>query len=334
VIEEVQPRIYRIPSVLGPRRFAQWLVVGDERLLLVDSGIDGTIEEHVVPALAEIGRTPDELTDVVISHADVDHYGGNAALRRLAPQARIVAHALDRPLIESWRAAAAERYGWYRRHGLDYDQGTWQWLEDAAGPDTPIDGTIEPGETLDLGGIAVEILALPGHSAGHLGVLDRATGTAIVMDGVLERGLYTVDDALIGPPPYASVAAYRGTVERLQSLAPRRLGACHYAPIEGPDAVSRFLAETAGFIDDLDAVVRGELDGEARPLEHFWRAADAALGPFPEMAVELSRSVAAHLEHAVDEGVAARAAGGAVPAWASVPHRGTDSSAIAFKETD
>ena len=333
MIEEVQPRIYRIPSVLGPRRFAQWLVVGDERLLLVDSGIDGTIEEHVVPALAELGRTPDEITDVVISHADVDHYGGNSALRRLAPRARIVAHELDRPLIESWRAAAAERYGWYRQHGLDYDEATWQWLENAAGPDTRLDGTIAPGEALDLGGVSVEILPLPGHSPGHLGVLERSTGTAIVMDAVLERGLYTVDDELIGPPPYASVPAYRATIERLQALAPDRLGTSHYAPIEGPGAVSRFLAETAGFVDDLDAVVRAELDEEPRPLEHFWRAADAALGPFPEMAVELSRSVAAHLDHAVNEGAAARVGGGHVPLW-SVPHRGTDSSAIAFKETD
>jgi glyoxylase-like metal-dependent hydrolase (beta-lactamase superfamily II) len=334
VIEEVQPRIYRIPSVLGPRRFAQWLVVGDDRLLLVDSGVDGTVEEHVVPALAEIGRAPDEITDVVISHADVDHYGGNSVLRRLARRARIVAHELDRPLIESWRTAAAERYGWYRRHGLDYDAETWRWLENAAGPDTPIDGTIEAGETLDLGGVSVEILALPGHSPGHLGVWEPASGTAIVMDAVLERGLYTVDDELIGPPPYASVPAYRRTVERLQTLAPERLGTSHYAPIEGTAAVGRFLGQTAGFVDELDAVVRAELAAEPRPLEHFWRAADAALGPFPEMAVELSRSVAAHLDDAVERGEAGTRADDRVPTWTSVPHRGTDSSASAFKETD
>src|SRR5207244_2580726 len=81
-------RIYRISSILGLRRFAQWLVVGDERLLLVDSGVAGTIEEHVLPALAEIGRTPGDITDVVVSHADVDHYGGNAALRRAVPRWR------------------------------------------------------------------------------------------------------------------------------------------------------------------------------------------------------------------------------------------------------
>ena len=61
---------------------------------------------------------------------------------------------------------ARERYGWYRGHGLDYDEGTWQWLEQAAGPDTPLDGTVADGETIDLGGIAVEIVALPGHSPG------------------------------------------------------------------------------------------------------------------------------------------------------------------------
>jgi glyoxylase-like metal-dependent hydrolase (beta-lactamase superfamily II) len=317
-IDEVQPRIYRIPSVLGPRRFAQWVVVGDERLLLVDSGIDGTVEEHVVPALAELDRTPDELTDVVISHADVDHYGGNAALRRLAPRARIRAHQLDRPLVESWAVISRERYGWYRGYGLDYDEATWRWLEGAAGPDTPIDGTVAEGEALDLGGISVEVVDLPGHSPGHLGVVHAESGTAIVMDAVLARGLLTVDDELIGPPPYASVAAYRGTIERLRALRPARLGTSHYAPVEGRSAVEGFLDDTEAFVDGLDACVRSELGPEPRPLEHYRRVADGALGPFPEMGVELARSVAAHLDAAVETGAAVRRDGvGGIPAWSA-----------------
>jgi glyoxylase-like metal-dependent hydrolase (beta-lactamase superfamily II) len=316
-IEEVQPRIYRIPSVLGPRRFAQWLVAGDERLLLVDSGIDGTIEEHVVPALREIGLEPADITDVIISHADVDHYGGDAALRRLAPGARIRAHALDRPLIESWAVISQQRYGWYRGYGLDYDQATWGWLEGAAGADTVIDGTVIDGEVLELGGIEVEVVALPGHSPGHVGVLHRASGTAIVMDAVLSRGLYTVDDALIGPPPYGSVADYRQTVERLRRLAPARLGTSHYAPIEGPDAVNAFLDDTAAFVDDLDACVLAALEPTPKPLEAFRSAADAELGPFPEMGVELARSVAAHLDRAVDGGRALRLTDDGLPAWTS-----------------
>ena len=301
-IEEVQPRIYKIPSVLGPRRFAQWLVVGDERVLLVDSGIDGTIDEHVTPALRELGRSPDEITDVVISHADVDHYGGNGELRRVAPNARIRSSAEDRPWIESWSAISRERYGWYRGHRLDYDDGTWQWLEQAAGPDTPLDGTIADGETLDLGGITVEILALPGHSPGHLGVAHHDSRTLIVMDAVLERGLYTTSDELISPPPYSSVQAYRATIERLRSLRPARLGTSHYSSIEGEKAVTAFLDGSAAFVDDLEAAVTSELAAKPRTLEHFWRAGDDALGPFSEMAVELARSVGAHLDSAVAEG--------------------------------
>ena len=317
-IEEVQPHIYRIPSILGRRRFAQWLVVGGERLLLVDSGIDGTIAEHVTPALAELGRSPAEITDVVVSHADVDHYGGNSELRRLAPQARIRSSAQDRPWIESWQAISRDRYGWYRGHGLDYDEATWAWLENAAGPDTPLDGTVSDRELIDLGGITVEVVGLPGHSPGHLGVVHNDSRTAIVMDAVLERGLYTTDDELISPPPYASVAAYRGTIDRLRELRPARLGTSHYAPIEGEPAVTTFLDGSAGFVADLDAAVDAELGVDPQPLEHYWRAADAALGPFEEMAVELARSVAAHLDNAVDEGRAVRtqdAAGRA--AWAA-----------------
>jgi glyoxylase-like metal-dependent hydrolase (beta-lactamase superfamily II) len=317
-IEEVQPRIYRIPSILGRRRFAQWLVVGDERLLLVDSGIDGTIEEHVGPALGELGRSPAEITDVLISHADVDHYGGNSELRQAAPEARIQSSAHDRPWIESWQTISRERYGWYRGHNLDYDEGTWQWLEEAAGPDTPLDGTVSDGETIDLGGISVQVVGLPGHSPGHLGVVHHESHTAIVMDAVLERGLYTTSDERISPPPYASVQAYRGTIERLRALGPARLGTSHYALIEGEAAVTAFLDETAGFVDDLDVAVRAELGPEPQPLEHYWGAADAAVGPFSEMAVELARSVAAHLDLAVDQGRAVRTQrSDGLAAWAS-----------------
>ncbi len=305
-VDQVQERIYRVSSVLGVRRFAQWLVVGDGRLLLVDSGVYGTIAEHVLPALAELGRSPADITDVVISHADVDHYGGDAELRRLAPRARIVASAHDRQWLESWAVISGQRYGWYRRHDLDYDEATWTWLEKAAGPDTPLDGSISDGDVLDLGGISVEVVALPGHSPGHLGVVHRESGTAIVMDAVLERGLYTTSDDLIGPPPYASVPAYRSSIERLRDIGPERLGTSHYAAVEGRSAVESFLRASAEFTDDLDACVRAELAAEPRPLAEFWRAADAAVGPFPEMAVELSRSVAAHLDFAVERGIAIR----------------------------
>ena len=59
------------------------------------------MRETVAPALAELGVAPAEVREVIVSHADVDHYGGNAEARELFGEARLRAHALDRPSIES-----------------------------------------------------------------------------------------------------------------------------------------------------------------------------------------------------------------------------------------
>ena len=314
MVEEVAAGIYKIPSILGSRRFAQWLVVGDE-VMLIDTGVDGTVKDHVMPALDHLGIEPVRVTHAVISHADVDHYGGDAEVRHLLPRASIRASAADRRLLESWEIIGAERYGWYRQHGIDYDPDTFAWLRNAAGPDTPIDGTVEGGDIIDLGGISMEVLALPGHSLGHIGVWHGDTGTAIVMDAVLERGLYSTDGRLISPPPYVTVPGYRATIEHLRSLAPERLGTSHYPPTEGRSSVDAFLAATASFVDELDQSVLNTLAAAPQPLEVFWQIAEVDTGPFPEMAIELARSVGAHLEDAEQRGLAIRVNIDGKPAW-------------------
>jgi glyoxylase-like metal-dependent hydrolase (beta-lactamase superfamily II) len=108
--EKVAPRIFRVVSVLGSRWLQQWIVKGDDGALLLDTGIAGeTVPRHIGPALRAAGIEPGAPREVVISRADVDHYGGDAELRRVAPQARLRAHPLDRRLIESVERIERER---------------------------------------------------------------------------------------------------------------------------------------------------------------------------------------------------------------------------------
>jgi glyoxylase-like metal-dependent hydrolase (beta-lactamase superfamily II) len=59
------------------------------------------------------------------------------------------------------------------------------------GGDCPIDFGLRGGETFRLGPEwRVEIMHLPGHSLGHLGVWDPRSGVAIITDAVLETGIY------------------------------------------------------------------------------------------------------------------------------------------------
>lgn len=296
---EVAPGITRIESVLGPRPFSQYLL-REERSLLFDTGIKETPAEVILPCLD--GLQPDL---VLNSHADVDHFGGNAAIKTAAPDALFLAHELDTPWIENADAIMRERYGWYAEYDLAYEPGVLTWLREAIGPDTPVDIQIRAGERIRLGPrLIVEVLHLPGHTAGHVGLWDPASRTAIVMDAVMGRGLLDLDKNVIHPPPYFDVAGYLGAARTLQALAPDRLLTAHYDVIEG-EQVDHFLAETIAFVEEAGRIVADALAtaGELT-LPELLAAGDAQLGPFTSMPNELAGSLRAHLRELVDQGLA------------------------------
>jgi glyoxylase-like metal-dependent hydrolase (beta-lactamase superfamily II) len=311
---EVAPGVLRIESTMGSRRLAQWLVVGDDGALLFDTGIAGTVADRVVPALAEVGLATEAVREVIVSHADVDHYGGDAEARRLLPSARLRSHELDRPLIESWAAIAAERYGWYRGYGLDYDAATWRWLADAAGGEAALDGTVEDGDEIDLGGVAVRVLHLPGHSLGHLGLFEPRSRTAIIADAAMADGFVDVGGERVSPPPYVHLGRYRETIERLRSLAPARIGTAHFAPIEGEE-VGAFLDRCLEFTREVDRELDAELGPTPQSLPVLLEACAERLGGYREMELELSRSLGAHLEARVEAGAIERVELDGLPAW-------------------
>ena len=317
MIQEVAPGIFRIESVLGPRPFAQYLLHA-ERSLLVDTGIATTPEEVILPALREAGLLPAALDYILISHADVDHFGGNAAMRRAAPRSVICAHTADVPWIGDRERILRERYGWYAAHGAeaDYDDATKAWLRDALGPDVAVDLELSGGERFRLGpDLIVEVLHLPGHSAGHLGLWDPVSESAIVTDAVLGGGLRDNAGAIIHPPPYVLLAEYEATARRLRGLAPRRLLTAHYPVIEGR-AVDDFLAESLDFVERARAAVADVLLEEGEwTLAGLLAALNPILGPFTSMANELCAPIRAHLDELAARGRVEEVAGREPPAW-------------------
>ncbi len=259
--QEVAPGIFRIESILGPRPFAQYLL-RDERSLLVDTGIVSTPAEVILPAFGELGLDPADLDYILISHADVDHFGGNAAMRDAAPRATVCAHVADCEWIGDRERILGERYGWYAAHGpdADYDADTKDWLRNALGADVPVDLHLVGGEVFRLGPrLSVEVLHLPGHSMGHIGLWDPASRSAIITDAALGAGLLNNEGEVIHPPPYVFLKEYEATVRQLQRLAPRRLLTAHYAVMEGAE-VERFLSESLAFVDRTRAAILNKVD--------------------------------------------------------------------------
>jgi glyoxylase-like metal-dependent hydrolase (beta-lactamase superfamily II) len=287
-MSEIAPGIHRIEEDLGPRFMAQYVLVGGERTVLVDSGLSQTLDEAIAPYLESIGLAVDALDDLIVSHADVDHVGSNRRLRERSPRTRVWCGESDRPWIESNARMLAENYRWFEPHGFSLGDEALGWLERELGGDAPVDVGLRGGETLRLGaGQRWEVLALPGHTAGHIGLWHEGERIALVIDAVLGNGIRDRAGNLLIPPRIYDVAGYRQTISTLRALAPELLLTAHY-PLMGRAEAAQFLDLCEAFCDDAVRVTRTLAAGGEPTLQALVAALDEELGPYPEFAAELA----------------------------------------------
>jgi glyoxylase-like metal-dependent hydrolase (beta-lactamase superfamily II) len=78
-------------------------------------------------------------------------------------------------------------------------------------PGAPATRIVEDGDTVDLGDRRLEVLHLPGHSPGSIGLWEAATGTLFTGDVLYEGPLF---DTMEG----CSIPDYVRTMERLRRL--------------------------------------------------------------------------------------------------------------------
>jgi glyoxylase-like metal-dependent hydrolase (beta-lactamase superfamily II) len=290
---EIAPGIHRIEGDLGERYVAMYLLAGDDRTLLVDTGVRDMPEQVVAPYLATIGRSLTDLDDVVISHADVDHCGGNRALRAAAPGTRLMCGEADRPWIESNAAMLVDNYRWYEAYGFGPSAEDVEFLERELGGDAPIDVGLRGGETLRLGpDWRIEVLALPGHTPGHVGLWDPRSGAAIIIDAALRDGIYDRAGQRLIAPRYYDAGAYEATIRRLRALDPDLLLTAHYDVMDRA-AARDFLDRSLGYVQQVREAVRAAT-GTA-DLRTLTQKVNETVGPFPSFTHEIAASVRAHL---------------------------------------
>jgi glyoxylase-like metal-dependent hydrolase (beta-lactamase superfamily II) len=289
---EVAPGIDRIEGDLGERYVCQYLLRGSDRTLLVDTGLRDMPSTVIAPYLSELGLSLADVDDVLTSHADVDHCGGNRAFHAAAPRTRFLCGEPDRGWIESNAAMLAGNYRWYEPYGFGPSADDIAFLERELGGDAPVDVGLRGGESLRLGpDWRVEVLALPGHTPGHLGLWDARSGAAIVIDAVLGDGIYDRAGNRLIPPRYYSATDYEATIRRLRALDPSLLLTAHY-DVMVRDAAREFLDRSLAFVGAVREAVRGADPTDLRALT---QTVDAAVGPFPSFTHELAASVRAHI---------------------------------------
>jgi glyoxylase-like metal-dependent hydrolase (beta-lactamase superfamily II) len=292
---EVVPGVHRIESDLGSRFMCQYFFAGDEKCMLVDTGIAATPTDVIAPYLEREGFSLADIDILLVSHADLDHCGGNRLLRQLNNGALIACGERDRRWVSSNQAMFAENYAWYQAYGFPaFDDATRGAIMADLGGDCPVDLGLSGKETLRLGpDWRVEIVPLPGHTPGHVGVWDPRSGALVMIDAVLYDGIYDRAGNRLIPPRYYDADDYEGTIKWIRSLRPDMLLSAHYEVLEGRRALE-WLDHALQFTRSLDRVVRDEIRGGVTDLWELTQRADKILGPYPEFTIELGASVRAH----------------------------------------
>lgn len=224
------PAALALPTILVGRRWVPWMPINTVLVrhrtgtVLVDTGdradrpadwydcgdpsngwfyrrhlrIDVARHETVEARLREIGVDPGEVGDVVLTHLHGDHVGGLAALR---PR---------RVLLGPGAATPRGALG-CRVDGLPLVEVT---------PEEPAPGPFPTVTPLDDDG-AVAVVALPGHTPGHLGVVVRTgpgPGDLLVAAG--DAAFSQAQIARRGTPGIATdPAANRRTQARLAAVS-------------------------------------------------------------------------------------------------------------------
>jgi glyoxylase-like metal-dependent hydrolase (beta-lactamase superfamily II) len=291
---------------VGGRPLQLYLLRGDLRTVLLDTGCAPDPEAIIFPYLVGLGLEPADVDMVVNSHSDLDHCGGNAAMKRAHPGVVLTCGEADRPLIEDPQVMWDRRYGAYAaRHAIAPDEAGRTWIMEMLGAAQPVDITWRGGERLRLShDWLVEIRATPGHSPGHLAIYDPRSRVALTGDAV--HGAVYLDThgrpALC--PTYLDVDAYRSTIINLRGWGAEMLAGCHWPVATGPE-VATFLDESEEFTHLAERALMDEL--ARRPagasLRELIDAVGPRLGDWPRAVdVELVYALSGHMDHLTQQG--------------------------------
>ncbi|WP_414169542.1 MBL fold metallo-hydrolase [Streptoverticillium reticulum] len=192
---DITPVIDRIWMLRFPVGQAYALRLADAGWALVDTGLPGYADE-ILDALGSLGAAPEDLRDIVLTHAHFDHTGSAAGLAA-ATGARVLAGAADAPVVRGdapgpepvlrdWEIPVFEAVHAHANLPLPH-----------AAPPCPVDVELADGDTLDWGEEA-RVVHVPGHTPGSIALHLPSSGVLFTGDTIanvqqLMPGVFNLD---------------------------------------------------------------------------------------------------------------------------------------------
>lgn len=211
---------------------------------LIDCALDTPEAQAGIEAgLAELGLHWPDIDRLIITHHHPDHYGlAGVVEERSGAEVQMLDVEIGRGerywhMLREWFPGHVKHM---RDHGMPPEMLEGMRVEN---PQVKVASRITPlreGQNVQLAGQDWEVLWLPGHADGHLGLWNPEESVLIAGDAILPRispniGLY----AYTRPDPLGD---YLQTLGKLEALNPARAVVGHYGPVmDGVQARAREL---------------------------------------------------------------------------------------------
>lgn len=236
---------------------ACYLLETDDAVALIEVGSNTSVE-RILKVLESRGRSPDEVSHVIVTHVHLDHAGGAGELMARLPNAQFVVHPYGaRHMIDPSRLEASAR-GVYGDEAFDAMYGTLR----------PIPAerviTMEDGDSLLVGRRPLSFMDSPGHARHHYCVWDEQTNGWFTGDtfGLSYRELDTANGAFIFPtttPTQFDPEALIASIDRMLEKSPENMYLTHFGRVRDVSEVAaRMKAGVRHFMEIAEAHVDDE----------------------------------------------------------------------------
>ncbi len=183
---------------------------------LVDTGVGGpdevlsdwrVVNRTAADALAELDMSPADIGLVINTHLHFDHCGQNAVFKHAA-------FYVQRAELARAQRESPELYDWF-----DFMNARFELLDG--------DAELLPG---------LNVVTTPGHTVGHQSVVvQSADGASDVLIGdaayTPRQYLRPASDGELPPGQASDPAAWRDSLQRIQSMDPGRVHFCHHTDV-------------------------------------------------------------------------------------------------------
>ncbi|RLI35902.1 hypothetical protein DRO55_04620 [Candidatus Bathyarchaeota archaeon] len=153
-------------------------IIGED-ITVIDVGTGDSPRVAIYPYLEKLGRSPTEISTVLLTHAHLDHCGGAAPMKR-ALKCKVGVHEMGRPYLEDASLIDMELNSRF--------PSVFKGVREPSFEPVEADLTFRDGDIINLDGRQLKVLHVPGHSPCSVCLVDEENGLYICGDSVQGRG--------------------------------------------------------------------------------------------------------------------------------------------------